>query len=150
MHSIDITSLNERSVRDFAITDRIDRFSEVICSDGRSRAAVYVSAQLAHCPVRTRYIVGILCIIPDEILIVSFFCSPSENILHVLNQLADLAGGISCDKIIFVRNFSAKSSIWENRSTDLRSEEVFFFALYNYFEIINNPDSAPTFHIHQG
>lgn len=149
-HSIDVISLIEPSVRDLAITDRLDRYSEVIFSDGLIRAALYVSAQLAHWSVRTRHVVVILCISPDEILIVSFYCSPSENILHVLDQLADLVGGIPCDKIVFVRNFCVKSSISENRPTDPRSEEVVFFALYNYFKIINSPDSAPTFDIYQG
>lgn len=83
-------------------------------------------------------------------LILSFNFSPSENVVPVIDQLAHLACGIPGDNIVIMGNFKAKSSIWEDRSTDQSSEEVISFALHNYFEIIDSPHSVARFCSHQG
>lgn len=77
-------------------------------------------------------------------LILLYYCSPSEDVVTVLAQLIDLVGRYPDDKTQVVGNINTKSFIWGQRLMYPRTEEVVTFALAHDFEIINKPNSAAT------
>lgn len=111
---------------------------------------IWVTKRLKYFAVLRTWDVGHhRCIMSDEkVLIVSFWCSPSEDIVPVFTQLAGLVGEILNDKILVVGNFNSMSFIWRDRPMDLRNEEVISFTLHRKFQIINFSDSAATFDSH--
>lgn len=144
----DVISLNEPHICEGSIAGRPNGYSEVFSPEDRGRAALWVSPRLKYCVVRnTRDIVAIRCTISgEEVLTVSCYCSPSEDIVPILIQISGLIDEFPDFNIQVVGDLM-RSLL--SGPTDPRGE-VISFAMAHDLEIMNKPDSVATLDGHQG
>ncbi|GIX87699.1 reverse transcriptase domain-containing protein [Caerostris darwini] len=86
----------------------------------------------------------------QELLIISTYCSPKNNIDHNLDTIRKFIIKFNHLPTIILGDFNAKSRIWGQRDLDDRGTKVIHFCNSLDLYIENNPNSPPTYSSNRG
>ncbi|GBN49430.1 hypothetical protein AVEN_77504-1 [Araneus ventricosus] len=79
------------------------------------------------------------------ITIISAYFSPAQNVHTTLQEIQEIISSLPEEKIIIGADLNGHNTLWGYRSNDNRGKDILDFILTNNFNIINKPDTLPTF-----
>ncbi|GBM24309.1 hypothetical protein AVEN_158869-1 [Araneus ventricosus] len=118
-----------------------------IYSVGSLRAAIILNTNFSFVPIEiSSDIIAInLTVNNINFIFISVYCSPSEDIVPILQQLENIIE-VHQDSFISINgDFDAKSSAWDPNEQDERGNALLELVFRQDFDIGNDIYSAPTF-----
>ncbi|GBN74619.1 hypothetical protein AVEN_262436-1 [Araneus ventricosus] len=123
-----------------------------IYKQGSHRAAIILRTEFKFVPILiTRDILAINLEIENvNMLFVSIYCLPSEEIDPLLSELGKLLEQFKVKMIVIIGDFNVKSPAWSPVEQDKCGKTLLEFIYKLDIDIQNNPDSPPTFESSRG
>lgn len=129
--------------------------SEYMCikNTGYPRACIVVRNDIKFDVIKCTDLVLCLKLYIDfnvELYFYSVYCSPNDDLSVVMPTLYNLLSNYAHCSNLVLGDFNAKASLWGSPTTDHRGKEVIEFVNVYDLEILNDPESVPTYSSSRG